>query len=303
MPPFLQVIAPIIVIVMMVVVGLELSLDDLRHELRRPWVLGWGIAVQLVLLPAATLALGRALELPTAVAVGMAVLAACPAGGISNAFVQVARGNLALSVSLTAVGAIAAPLTVPLLLSLCLPLALGTADDEQSGGVSILWLAVQLSFATFVPIGAGMAIRHFRSQWAERNRRRLSALAMLGLVTFIAVSIASNSEVLVTALSSSVVPAAIWTGGAVLLGIALSVALRLDARDALTLVIELANRNLGIALMIATGFSDPASVFMFPIAVIAFTYPGSMLASVWLRWRASPSEPQAGSRGAAGSLE
>lgn len=283
MPEYANVVAPIIVILMMMVVGLELTLAELRHELRRPRVIGWTLAVELTLLPAFTYALGRALELPVAVAVGMAVLAACPAGGISNAFVQAARANLPLSVSLTGLGAITAPLTVPILLGIGLGAGMGIRDQVSLGQVPVAGLALPLTFAILVPIALGMTLRHFRPEWTERNRRRLSGLAMGGIVAFVAASFATNFDDVIAALSNAMLPALLWTLGAAAFGLGLGALLRLSARDRLTLVLELVNRNLGIALVVAMGFPDPGAIYMFPTAVIAFGYPGSLLAGAWFR--------------------
>jgi BASS family bile acid:Na+ symporter len=285
MPEYAHVVAPIIVVLMMMVVGLELTLADLRHELRRPRVIGCAFVVQLTLLPAFTYALGRALELPVAVVVGMAVLAACPAGGISNAFVQAARGNLPLSVSMTGLGAVAAPLTVPILLAIGLGAGMGIGGQAPLGAVRIAGLAFQLTFAIIAPIALGMAVRHLRPAWAERNRRRLSGLATAGIVAFVAASLATNFDDVVAALSNAMLPGLLWTLGAATFGLALGWLLGLAARDLLTLVIEFVNRNLGIALVVAMGFPDPGAIYMFPTAVIAFGYPGSLLAGVWFRRR------------------
>jgi len=289
MPEYASIVAPLIVVLMMMVVGLELQVSDLRHELRRPGVIGFALAVELTLLPALSYALGRALDLPLPVAVGMAVLAACPAGGISNAFVQAARGNLPLSVSLTGLGAIAAPVTVPVLLGIGLGIGMGIAESESVGRVPIGRLALQLTFAVLVPIAIGMTVRHFQPAWAERNRPRLSGLAMLGIVAFVAASFTTNYDDVRRALTNAMLPGLLWTLGAAALGLGLGVLLKLDARDRLTLVLEFVNRHLGIALVITMEFPEPGAVYTFPTAVIAFGYPASLLAGLWFR-RRSPQQ-------------
>ena len=103
----------IILAMMMFSVGLGLSLDDFRRVLRRPAIVLFGTAVQVVALPALTFALTFLIAPTPSIALGMMVVAACPSGNASNVLTQAARGDAALSVSLTTLSSVLAVLTTP----------------------------------------------------------------------------------------------------------------------------------------------------------------------------------------------
>ena len=100
---------------MMLALGMELKVHDFREVLKMPGAFALGIGGQLILLPAVAFALAVILPIASATALGLILLAACPGGTTSNMFSSYARGDVALSISLTAVSGLAAPVTVPLI--------------------------------------------------------------------------------------------------------------------------------------------------------------------------------------------
>ena len=96
-------VGSVILALLMFAVALDLKLDDFRAVARAPRGPLAGIATQLLLLPAATFALVQILDPIPSVKLGMMLIAACPGGNVSNFLVWMARGNAALSVSMTAV--------------------------------------------------------------------------------------------------------------------------------------------------------------------------------------------------------
>jgi len=109
---------PVVVIMMMFVVGMELSLEDFRRVHGYPKPVLVGTAGQLIILPLIAVLLTLVLDPPRHIVAGMVLVAACPAGAISNFYVYLARANVALSVTLTAVTTILAFVTLPVLTAL-----------------------------------------------------------------------------------------------------------------------------------------------------------------------------------------
>jgi bile acid:Na+ symporter, BASS family len=122
---------PVLVFFAMVVVGMELTTDDFRRVARQPRKVVAAIAGQIVLLPVLGWSLVHFLNLQPAITRGVLLVAACPSGAMANVYTYLARANLALSVTLTAVSSLAAVLTMPL------ALALVQAQDGESTGFQV----------------------------------------------------------------------------------------------------------------------------------------------------------------------
>src|SRR5262245_3395424 len=112
-----DVAVPVIVFLTMTAVGLDLSPAEFRRVRERPLVVAAGWIGPLILLPPIAVGLVRFLDLPEKIAAGLLLIAACPVGGISNAYSYLARASTALSVTLTSISCLAAPVTMPLLRS------------------------------------------------------------------------------------------------------------------------------------------------------------------------------------------
>ena len=106
-----EIFIPLLIILMMLVVGLGLTPDDFRRVRQFPKIVIAGSAGQLLLLPTIGIAVAWALEPTSTIIAGMILVAACPGGAISNYYVYMARANVALSVTLTAVSTIMAFIT------------------------------------------------------------------------------------------------------------------------------------------------------------------------------------------------
>src|SRR5437773_2638551 len=114
--PVLDIGVPALIILTMVVVGLGLTVGDFRRVVSKPGLVAAATVGQLVCLPLIALVLVRSLGLSPSVEKGMLLVAACPAGSMANLYGLLARANVALSVTLTAVSCLAALVTMPALL-------------------------------------------------------------------------------------------------------------------------------------------------------------------------------------------
>ncbi|KTC43316.1 hypothetical protein AO265_31140 [Pseudomonas sp. ABAC61] len=111
---------PIALAIIMTGMGMTLVPSDFQRVAVRPKALIWGCVAALLLLPAVSIVLAMALGLPTEMAVGLVVIAACPIGTTSNMISFLARGRLALSIAMTVVGSLTAILTLPLFVNFAL---------------------------------------------------------------------------------------------------------------------------------------------------------------------------------------
>jgi BASS family bile acid:Na+ symporter len=174
-----DVAVPALVLFAMVVVGMGLTTDDFRGVARRPGMILAATLGQFALLPGIGWLLAHCFTLHPAIAQGVLLVAACPSGTMANVYTHLARANVALSVTLTAVSCLAGILTTPL------ALAVLQAQDGDSTGFRVPFgvLAGQLFILLVLPVLCGMAIR---SRWPDFTRRHARTLLGFGVATLTA---------------------------------------------------------------------------------------------------------------------
>ena len=163
-------VIPVGLWIVMLGLGLALTPQDIKNIFIMPKAVSVGLAGQLILLPILAFGLCVAFAPTPAIAIGALVLAACPGGVTSNAYSFASRGDVALSVTLTAVTSFITIFTVPLVTFLALDYFLdaGTPIDLPVG--QLMWLLAKL---TVVPVSIGMVIRQI---WKDKAARVIEAL-------------------------------------------------------------------------------------------------------------------------------
>jgi BASS family bile acid:Na+ symporter len=153
---------------------MELTPNDLRRVARHPGAVVAATAGQFIFLPVIGWLLVRCLDLQPAIARGVLLVAACPSGGMANVYTYLARANVALSVTLTAVSCLATVLTTPLALAV-----LQAQVGEPTGfPVPFGVLAGQLFLLLVLPVLAGMGVRRRWPDIAERHGRSVFGLTL-----------------------------------------------------------------------------------------------------------------------------
>ncbi len=269
---------PIGLMLIMFSLGLTLALNDFRLVLARPKLVFAGLGGQLLLMPLLALALGVAFRLPPELALGLFILGICPAGTTSNALTFVGRGNVALAVVLTALSSFITVFTIPLALSWALQhfTIPGTLPK-----LSILGTAMQLVRITILPIAIGMLVRRFAPAATPRLvvwLRPTSLIVMIGVIAF---SVLVSFDMVMMNLVRA--GPAIWALNVVatLAGLLIAKGIAADARDAMTLAIEVGVHNVTLAIFITLSVLDSL-----PLAVMQNIYGVIMLfnAGLLIRW-------------------
>ena len=150
-------IAPICLALIMLGLGLGLSVKDFSRILRTPKDFFIGFFSQLVILPIVALGVALILNLPTPIAVGLMIIAAAPGGVTSNVLTKFANGDVALSISLTAVTSLISIISVPFIV-------INSADFLGvfiSKNISMTGIALKMALVVTVPVIIGMIIRGF----------------------------------------------------------------------------------------------------------------------------------------------
>ncbi|MEE4329617.1 MAG: bile acid:sodium symporter family protein [Wenzhouxiangella sp.] len=257
----IQIGLPVSLFVIMMGVGLTLRLRDFHNVVYYPRALILGTLAQIVLMPALGFALAYVLKLPPAIAVGLVIIAACPGGTTSNVFAFLGKGNLALSILMTAGASLITVLTLPFFANSAIRL-FTDRTLEQPLELPVLQTIVMLLVIVFVPVMLGMALRAWNRSLAGRLEGAVGAFGMvvlLALVVLIVVQTADHLGELLIQAGPSVIALN-------LLGIAVGFAVaRLaghDRVDGLTLALELGVKNSTIGLTVTLTLLGSADIAM-----------------------------------------
>ncbi len=173
-------------IIIMLGMGLSLVADDFKRILIYPKSIIFGLISQIVLLPIIGFAVASMFPMKTEIAIGIMILAACPGGPTSNLIAHMAKGDTALSVTLTALSSFITLLTIPFIINFALNHFLA---EGQIIKLDVLQTIIQIFMIIIVPVSLGMLIRRFKKDFAirmEKPVRKASgivvALVIIGIV-------------------------------------------------------------------------------------------------------------------------
>ncbi len=256
---------PLALAFIMFSLGLGLHFADFGRVLRLPRPALTGIVAQIVLLPLVAYGLIALWGFAGGMAFGIMLLAFSPGGVTSNMLTKLAGGNVALSITLTAVVSLLSVLTLPVLVAWAAVHFMG-ADAPR---ISVLGIAVAMFLITALPVLIGLLIRRFAGGVAQRIERACEILAIVLFVLIVAAALAANWT-LVTQSFATLGPFLI-TLNLVLLGagIALARLMGIAGRDGLAIAVEMGVQNATVGITIANivAASSGLSEFAVPSAV------------------------------------
>lgn len=173
-----SVIIPICLFLIMMGMGLTLVTNDFKRVLKYPKAVGIGLTNQLILLPIIGFALANIMPLRPEYAVGVMLLVLCPGGTTSNLFTYLAKGDVALSVTMTAIASVITVFTIPIVLSFSLIYFMGSGSAFE---LPVLKTVLTLVLLTIVPISIGMLIKRYAPRVADRSQIYVSRFGVLFL--------------------------------------------------------------------------------------------------------------------------
>jgi BASS family bile acid:Na+ symporter len=280
---FSAALLPLALAVIMASLGMALTLADFRRVLEEPRGVAIGMLNLLVLSPLLAFAVASAFDLDPAMAVGLVLLGASPGGTLANLMTHFARGETALSITMTAISSLAAVVTVPLFLSLATHHFGASGLDKNIG---MLGIVARVMFITVVPLALGMWLRARRPAFVARvgpGVRRVTAVLFAAAV--IGVIIAEHTRV-DNHLQAVALAAITLNIAAMAMSFAIARLARLDNRQATAIAMELGIHNSTLAIAVGATI---ATVLTIPAAVYAaFMFiPAGLFA--WLMYRLNAS--------------
>ncbi len=276
---------PLALFFIMLGMGLGLTLDDFKRILVEPKAVILGLVGQLILLPVVGFILAGLFPLTPELAVGLVIIAACPGGPTSNLMTYLARGNVALSITLTAISSVITVFTIPLVLNLAMQTFLGEGMALQ---VPFLTTVLQIAVITLIPVAIGMVI-HAQAPGFARPVEKWVKWLSLFFLALIVVGLLVKER---TNVGSFFVQVG-WDTFALMtitmaLGFGIATLAKLSQRDATAITIEVGIQNGTLAITIA---SSPAFLNSPTMAIPAAIYALLMFAvsgafAWWMQRRA-----------------
>ncbi len=242
--------------------GLTIKASDFRIVFTRPKDLFIGCLLQYTVMPLAAFALAKAFGLSADLALGVILVGCCPGGTASNVITYVAGGDVPLSVGMTIVSTILAPVCTPALVYV-----LAGSWVE----VSLLTMMMSVVKVVLIPVLLGILIYRLFPKQVDAVRDLLPLVSVIAIVMIISGIVGSNAEKILTCGALVMIVVAIHNGIGLLLGTGAAKLLKLDEKKVTAIGIEVGMQNSGLAISLAT-----ANFALNPLA----TLPGAIF-SVW----------------------
>lgn len=275
-----SIILPLSLALIMMGMGMSLEGADFGRVLRLPKAVGVGLMGQLLLLPLVAFGVVWSFQVAPLLAVGFMIIAASPGGVTSNLFTHLARGDVALSVTLTAVASVITVFSIPLVVNVALSVfGQAGADFTLPIGQTI----AKVAMITVLPIVVGMFIRANAPRFAQRTEGLVKLLSLVFLVMLIIMIVAKESTMIaenMVTLGPLVLGLNVST---MLLGYALAKFSGLDERQVVSTMIEVGIQNGALAIVIATTLLNSPTM---AIPAVIYSLLMFMSAGVVVLWRA-----------------
>ena len=278
MNPIILVMA--LLVILTYTIGLNLKKEDFLMLIKKPVPVITGLTGQLLILPLVAFLIAKAFNLEEVFFIGLVLIALCPGGSSSNIFTLIAKGDLALSVSLTALSSVITLFTLPFFMALCLNIFNKNGLFSSSIEFPLINILIQNILLMFIPIVLGVLTKIIFKNGAKKLSRVLEkiafpSLALIATMFFIkhAKTISSHLDILLVAIITLVF-------AAIVVSSLLSRALCQDSKTRRTIVIEVAMQNAAQAIALCVSpfafnneiMSIPAIIYALIMNIILLAY-------------------------------
>lgn len=254
-------VLPAALALIMFVLGTSLTVEDFKRVLVLPRGVAIGMTNLLVVSPLLAFAIAELYGLDPILAVGLVLLGASPGGTMANILTHFARGDTALSVTMTALSSVVSVITVPVYLGL----ATSFFDAGELGDVEMAGVVARVFAITIIPISLGMWFRSRRTGWVRARQGTLRAIAFGVFVAVVVAAVASEWETVADNLAEVGAAALTLNVAAMTISFTAAKLARLTDRQATAIAMELGVHNSTLAITVgatlAAGVSTPAAVY------------------------------------------
>ncbi|MCP4522376.1 MAG: bile acid:sodium symporter family protein [Cytophagales bacterium] len=254
--------------IIMTGMGLSLTLDDFRRVVKFPMAVLAGLLSQIVLLPIIAYTLAIVLKVDSTIAMGAMILSACPGGPASNLVTYLAKGDVALSVTLTAINSLITIITIPLIVNFAL---IQFIPQPSTIDAPVMDIIQELIMIIAVPLALGMFINKVKPTFAQKMDKPVRIASMVLIVVVIAGLCVKERANLVQYIIDSWVMVLSMNIGTMGVGFILARLFRLNLKQSIAICIESGNQSGTLAIHIASKI-----LMSPPFAIVAGIYSLSM---------------------------
>lgn len=273
------IVLPILTLLMFEL-GLTLEIKDFKLFRKRPYPIIAGLIGQIILLPLLAFALGHLFQLEPLFFIGLVLIACSPGGSSSNIFSMIAKGDVALSVSLTAFSSIITLFTIPIIMNIATQMA-----GENSGmaiNLPVGSLIIQNLLLMLLPIATGIITKHFCPKAAERIHKVLSKVAFPALILLATVFFVQHHETIAAQIGRLGTCITMMILLAMSGGYLIARLMKLNKKEQRTLIIEIGMQNAAQSIAVASSpfifnndiIAIPAIIYALMMNVVLLTYVG-----------------------------
>jgi len=270
-------IVPLLAAVMFVM-GLSLTRDDFLRISKEPKPVFVGVVLQFVLMPMLALTLASMLQLSNQLTVGMVLVGSCAGGTASNVICFLAKGDVALSISMTMTSTLIGVIATPFLCSFYL---------SETIDVDTLGLLLSILQIVLVPVLVGAAVNHLFKNAVARIESFLPTLSVLVILLIIAIVVALNAERLLDVGLLTLIAVVLHNLLGLTGGFYVSRLFGFDLKQSHTIAIEVGMQNSGLGVALALQFFSATAALPGALFSVWHNISGSLLASFWSRKRTS----------------
>ena len=262
---------PLLLGIIMLSMGLTLSVNDLLKVFQIPRSIALGLGLQYTIMPLLGYGLAKIFHLPIDYLIGIVLVACCPGGTASNVVCFIARTNIALSVSLTAVSTLIAVLITPLLTTIMIEF-ISRNSIEGPIQVDTTGLLVNTFKVVILPVTAGALLNHFFRKWVKKINSYTPFIAVISIVFIVDFILAAKKEEIISTGPTLVIVIVTLHALGFILGYLLSKWLNFSKKNSQTISIEVGMQNSGLATELARNNFPGFSLATVPGAISALTH-------------------------------
>ena len=257
--------------------GTTLKVDDFINVFKNPKEIAAGISAQYIIMPLIAFCLASAFSLDTALTVGIILVGTVPGGTASDVITFLAKGDVALSVSLTAVSTVISPILTPLITLLLI------GNQIQFNPVDMFISIVEI---VIVPIAIGLTLNYKFPDFCEKLKDYLPAISSIVICLIVAGVIGANKQAILTSSMIIIVVIVLQYFIAMGLGFAIGHLVGMGRKQIITVAIELAFQNSGLSTSLAKTHFPSLSQATVPGAHYSVwqNFAGSILAYIFRRY-------------------
>lgn len=263
-----------LLMVIMFCMGLTLTMPDFALVFKNPLPVLCGVAAQFIIMPSMGWLVATMLQLEPALAAGLILVGCAPGGTASNVVSYLARGNVALSVAMTSVSTLLAPLLTP---ALALWLA-GHYMPVDAGSMAISVVEIVL-----IPVVLGIFLRMLFNRFVDKVSGALPWLSVLAITFVVTVIVAGSARTIVTAGLLVLVAVVLHNALGLALGYAIGILLRVPEDSRRTIAIEVGMQNSGLAGGLAKQYFSPEAALPGAVFSVWHNLSGALIAAYWRR--------------------